>query len=188
MAKYPVSKLVPPRELAQYKNGRIPAHAMREITSGGQMFWRAAIAYNLMWDAAKRSGIILDCSSNPYRTFDQQLELFNRRFAKTKTGRKPVITRTYLGHIWWLKAGYAPCAAPGESDHGWGLAFDVDTTIPGAFEWLCIHAPKWGFTLQSGPRTRWGRRNPNYEPWHWQYVMGDKFTTRVANRLKAAYG
>ncbi len=67
-------------------------------------------------------------------------------------------------------------AAPGYSEHHSGRALDI--TTPGyavleeefehspAFEWLCEHAPGFGFSL-SFPRD-----NPHgviYEPWHWAW-------------------
>lgn len=69
------------------------------------------------------------------------------------------------------KGGLA--AAPGKSNHGWGLAVDLcSSQTSGA---------KWAWILDNGPTFGW--ENPGwakrggsgpFEPWHWEYSKGVK--------------
>jgi zinc D-Ala-D-Ala carboxypeptidase len=63
-------------------------------------------------------------------------------------------------------------AAPGRSNHGWGLAVDlcnVETDNPAAFAWLRENGPTYGWD-----NPQWARRGGvgPYEPWHWEYLPG----------------
>lgn len=51
-------------------------------------------------------------------------------------------------------------AVPGTSQHGWGLAIDVDVNADGQ-AWLRANASRFGF-FEDVPR----------EPWHWEYEHG----------------
>lgn len=65
-------------------------------------------------------------------------------------------------------------AAPGHSEHHTGRAIDIGTSgcdhlteafeETMAFQWLSIHAERYGFTL-SYPRNN--TSGVSYEPWHW---------------------
>ncbi|WP_273651820.1 M15 family metallopeptidase [Cellulomonas fimi] len=67
------------------------------------------------------------------------------------------------------KGGLA--AAPGKSNHGWGLAVDLcQSQTSGA---------KWAWILDNGPafgweNPAWAKRGGSgpYEPWHWEYAKG----------------
>ncbi|WP_200829806.1 M15 family metallopeptidase, partial [Cellulomonas algicola] len=67
------------------------------------------------------------------------------------------------------KGGLA--AAPGKSNHGWGLAVDLcQTQTSGA---------KWAWILDNGPafgweNPAWAKRGGSgpFEPWHWEYAKG----------------
>lgn len=64
------------------------------------------------------------------------------------------------------RAGYA--AAAGTSNHGWGLAVDIDglSGYTAEYWWLRENAPKYGFDNPD-----WARPGGSLsEAWHWEYV------------------
>ena len=128
------------------------------------MWVGAAEAFNRMYDQAATTGIKLR-NIGDYRSFDAQLGLFKQRYALEDLGRKPTVTRTYENATWYLKPGMAPCSTPGKSNHGLGLAIDLDVTSGKVLDWLCANAPTYGFYLQSDDPT-----SPEFEAWHWQYA------------------
>lgn len=52
-------------------------------------------------------------------------------------------------------------AKPGTSNHGWGLAADISTSLMTSTEssWLAANAANWGFV-----------RDVSGEPWHYHYI------------------
>lgn len=63
-------------------------------------------------------------------------------------------------------------AAPGRSNHGWGLAVDlcsVETGNAQVMAWLRENGPTYGWD-----NPQWARRGGAgpYEPWHWEYAPG----------------
>jgi LAS superfamily LD-carboxypeptidase LdcB len=182
--KYPYKKLVLPKALNKQINGRLDKDLLARVNTGGKMFTTAAVAFNAMYDEAKKAGITLR-NIGDYRSFDGQLAMFNDRYSLKDGGRKPQVTRTYQGKTWYLKKGKAPSAAPDPtgkrgSNHGWGLAIDLavedkKSQIKAlaadrkALKWMCVNAPLYGFYLQgSDPKS------PEFEAWHWQYCEGDQ--------------
>lgn len=163
VSKYPYKKLVVPAALQGVENGKIPSKMLASIKCGGQMWSGAAEAFNRMYDQAAMSGIKLR-NVGDYRSYEAQLGLFKQRYALEDGGRKPTVTRTYEGKIWYLKPGMAPCSTPGKSNHGLGLAIDLDVTTAKVLDWLCSNAPAFGFYLQSDDPS-----SPEFEAWHWQY-------------------
>ena len=122
-----------------------------------------------------------------YRSYDQQLSAFQTRMTLNfdpNVNRDPAITRTWNGQTWYLRKGYAPVAAPGTSNHGWGLAIDSaifkDGRILGitsdarVWKWLQDNAVSFGFSWEGA---RPGQ--PGWEPWHIRYVAGDKIPQRI---------
>ena len=162
-SKYPYKKLVVPAALQGVPNGKLSGKILRPVKCGGQMYVEAAEAFNRMYDQASQSGIKLR-NVGDYRSFDAQLGLFKQRYALEDLGRKPQVTRTYEGKTWYLKPGMAPCSTPGKSNHGLGLAIDLDVTTAKVLDWLCANAPTYGFYLQSDDP-----KSPEFEAWHWQY-------------------
>lgn len=80
-----------------------------------------------------------------------------------------------------VKAIYGSKAAtPGTSKHGWGLAFDCETTGKGdgikgfggeIYAWLQKNAPKRGFWNPS-----WAQQTgKNPEAWHWEAVRASRY-------------
>ncbi|MCU1361298.1 MAG: peptidase and DD-carboxypeptidase VanY/endolysin [Ilumatobacteraceae bacterium] len=126
-----------PSELASYGNGRLPPAALESIGQGGHKLyapaaesWKSAVA------AARADGIDLKVTDS-YRSYDQQVDLANRKGLYKDGG---------LG------------ATPGTSNHGWGLAVDIDVSKPSAMAWVKANGYKYGF-VEAVPR----------EPWHWEY-------------------
>jgi LAS superfamily LD-carboxypeptidase LdcB len=56
----------------------------------------------------------------------------------------------------YSNGGYG--AVPGTSNHGWGLAVDIDVTSPSTMAWVRANAYRFGF-VEAVPR----------EPWHWEF-------------------
>lgn len=170
--KYPVKKCVVPKELAKFENGKLPLRVLWPLKGGGKLYKPAAKRYNEMYRAAKKDGVTLLPSARGYRSYVEQLGLFMDRYSDKPTGRVPKVTRTFQGKTWWLKRGKSPCATPGTSNHGYGLAQDIDLSAPNVFPWLFAWAPTYGFYLASKPVLADGSRNPEYEAWHWQWCEG----------------
>ena len=183
MCKTYYKQLIVPAELKAFTNGKIPGDQLGDLSCGGDA-WKgglcggAVFSFNLMFDHAKREGIVLDAVSEGYRSYDRQLALFMDRYQLTPTGRVPEITRTWNGATWFLKQGKSPSASPGTSPHGWALAQDLDVRDRRVYDWLVKWAPKYGWYLQ-GPPTYNGKPNPEYEAWHWQLSDASKPTRRV---------
>jgi zinc D-Ala-D-Ala carboxypeptidase len=126
-----------PPELAGYGNGEIPTAALELIGQGShRLYAPAAEAWKQTVAAAKADGIDLKITDS-YRTYDQQVDL---------AGRKGL----------YANGGLA--AVPGTSNHGWGLAVDVDVTAPATRAWLQANGHGFGFVQQSAR-----------EPWHWEF-------------------
>ncbi len=126
-----------PAELAAYGNGRIPPDALQSIGQGGhRLYAPAAQQWQRMVDAAAAHGVTMQVTDS-YRSYDQQVELAARKGL-------------------YKDGGYA--ATPGTSNHGWGLALDLDTDQGGALAWMKQHGHEFGF-VEAVPR----------EPWHWEY-------------------
>lgn len=54
-------------------------------------------------------------------------------------------------------------AAPGTSNHGIGLAVDLNSSAKGVYSWLSKNAHKFGFV-----------RTVASEKWHWEHRVGWK--------------
>ena len=192
MTTYPVLPIIMPSDLADQKNGKINPALLRDIKApNGKLHHFAATAWNCMQLAAYFDGIELK-HVGAYRPLSEQMALFMNRYSTEKTPRKPQVTRTYLGKTWYLKKGMSPAGVPATSNHGWGLAIDInlasgDINLASGKElqWLLgdgfatSNALKYGFTWQiSDPK------NPNFEAWHLQYVCGDKLPQAVLEAIK----
>lgn len=141
--------------------------------------------------------------ADAFRSYDRQLAVFNVRMSPVyDPATCTTTTRTFNGKTWWLKKGYAPCATPGTSNHGWGLALDVALYDPNRNDgdayagdpvgitsnpavWAAFQrlAPEFGFSWE-------GRSGAIVEPWHIRYVLGDEVAQRTIDveRFLAALG
>ena len=162
-SKYPYKKLVVPAALQGVDNGKLSGKMLRPVKCGGQMWEGAADAFNAMYDQAIQSGIKLR-NVGDYRSYEAQLQLFKQRYSLEDTGRVPKVTRQWDGKTWLLRKGMSPSSTPGKSNHGLGLAIDLDVTTAKVLDWLCLNAPAFGFYLQSDDPS-----SPEFEAWHWQY-------------------
>jgi len=149
----------------------------------------AARAWEALRAVAWRAGVRLSVSGNPYRSYEQQLNLFNQRYTSTYDPGINTLEdkRVWNGVTYYKRIGVAAVAVPGTSNHGWGLAVDTAIDADGdlAFEWppksldqaainwLLANASKYGFSweLQS-------------EPWHIRYVTGDSVPQAVLDYEK----
>lgn len=123
-----------------YRNGQIPAQAMRGIGGGHYMRADAATAFQRM-NAAYRQAFGRNIAiTDSYRPYGAQV-----RLRRTKPGL---------------------AAPPGTSNHGWGLAVDLGGGINrhGTREnnWMKQYARQFGFRPLSGAKGR-------LEPWHWEF-------------------
>lgn len=126
-----------PSGLAAYGNGTIPPGVLEPVGQGGhQLYAPAAESWRQAVADAKAEGIDLRLTDS-YRSYDEQVDLVRRKGL-------------------YADGGYA--AVPGTSNHGWGLAVDVDVNDAATASWMRANAYKYGF-VEAVPR----------EPWHWEY-------------------
>ena len=132
-------------------NGRLDENRLESTGQlGTKAVSAAARAFKAMVAAAAKDGVSIRLSGNrsAYRTFKQQQEIFAT-----------------------ARPGYA--AQPGTSNHGWGLAFDLQDTDLGTKtqKWLWANASKFGIfgPLGSAKKAAAGQF---YELWHWEYRGG----------------
>lgn len=121
---------------AQYANGRVPTQALSPIGDGGhRLAAPAAAAFVDLQAAARRDGVIIGVTDS-YRSYDAQVDVAQRKGLYSQGGL---------------------AAQPGTSQHGWGLAVDLDLDDR-AQAWMRTNAARFGF-VEDTPR----------EPWHWAF-------------------
>lgn len=144
--------------------------------SGELLDYRAAEAYQKMYDAGKADGVTLTPVSG-YRSYSKQKYLYNN------------LVQEYLADGYSQEESEALASTrrmpPGSSEHNIGIAMDigwVDSRFADSSEyaWLCAHADDYGFIL------RYTEENKRYtgvkaEPWHWRYVGVEN-----ASKIKAS--
>jgi LAS superfamily LD-carboxypeptidase LdcB len=159
----PVEPLVVPSTLKKYPNGELPLQLLVAIKPFGFLYRTAAESWTAMKHYAKKDGVILKPTSgmDAYRPLLVQRSVFYQRYTTTELQGRP--TRTYKKQTWWLKPGYAPLAAPGTSNHGWGLAVDI---------WAVGEEDRMDWLLGNHARFGWSWEVQS-EPWHIRYVLGD---------------
>jgi D-alanyl-D-alanine carboxypeptidase len=125
-----------PTDLAAYGNGKIPKTALGQVGTTGHKLWApAAEQLTTMIADAKKDGVTIGITDS-YRSYDEQVDLARRKGLYSQGGL---------------------AAKPGTSDHGWGLATDLDLNGK-ALTWMRANADKYGFD-ENVPR----------ESWHWTY-------------------
>jgi D-alanyl-D-alanine carboxypeptidase len=125
-----------PESLARYGNGKVPENALDRVGNTGHRLWApAAEALESMIAAAARDGVKIGITDS-YRSYAEQVDLVRRKGLYSQGGL---------------------AAKPGTSDHGWGMAADLDLNAK-AQAWMRANGPKFGFH-EDTPR----------EPWHWGY-------------------
>jgi len=164
----PVKRMKITPQLKAWGNGRLPEAELYEIVGGGRLYGPAAFWWNVMAEEARKQKVDLRAVSTGYRSYGRQEALFLQRYSQKPTGRIPKVTRKWNGTTWYLKRGMSPCATPGTSPHGWGLAQDIEVPAR-TYRWMCNNAPKYGFYLQGKSKLPNGKPNPEFEAWHWQF-------------------
>jgi zinc D-Ala-D-Ala carboxypeptidase len=125
-----------PTDLAAYGNGRIPATALERVGATGHKLWApAAESLTRLIADAKRDGVTIGITDS-YRSYDEQVSLARRKGLYSQGGL---------------------AAKPGTSEHGWGMAADLDLNAK-ALSWMRANAARYGFD-ENVPR----------ETWHWAY-------------------
>jgi len=126
-----------PVDLAAYGNGKIPPNALHPVGTTGHKLWApAADSLTTLIADAKRAGVTIGITDS-YRPYAEQVDLAKRKGLYSQGGL---------------------AAKPGTSDHGWGLAVDLDLDSK-AQAWMRANAGRYGF-VEDTPR----------EPWHWAYT------------------
>jgi D-alanyl-D-alanine carboxypeptidase len=134
--KYKLNGKGIPTELAAYGNGKIPANALEKVGSTGHKLWApAAESLTAMIADAKKDGVKIGITDS-YRSYAEQVDVARRKGLYSQGGL---------------------AAKPGTSEHGWGMATDLDLNNK-AQAWMRTHAKEYGF-VENVPR----------EPWHWAY-------------------
>jgi zinc D-Ala-D-Ala carboxypeptidase len=125
-----------PVDLAAFGNGRIPATALGQVGDTRHKLWTpAADSLTRLMADARRDGVTIGITDS-YRPYAEQVDLAKRKGLYSQGGL---------------------AARPGTSDHGWGMAVDLDLNSQ-AQAWMRANGPKYGF-VENTPR----------EPWHWAY-------------------
>lgn len=185
--KYPVLPVIMPSDMAGQTNGDLSPHLLRPLKgTKGSLHHQAATAFNCLQLEAFFQGVDLQSTSSvdTYRSYDRQERTFLRRYSPKPTTRIPVVTRTWQGRRWYLQRGNAPSAAPGTSNHGWGLAIDIAGASGDRLAWMMGSHPffspvlKYGFSWE----VESGR---NAESWHIRYVCGDNPPAAVTLAVQA---
>jgi hypothetical protein len=136
-----------------YSNGQVPADELCALTFAPGHHLRADAAVSLaMLNIAYRSRFGQNlCLTDSYRTLASQASL---------AARKPGLA-----------------ARPGTSEHGMGLAVDfcggVQTYRSQRYDWMRANAPTFGWANPAWAVPPSSRE----EPWHWEYVVGEKRTS-----------
>lgn len=141
------------------RNGQIVSSLMT-VVLGYRMHPAAAVSFIAMRAACfLATGVWLGIS-DAYRPYAEQERVFRARYTPGHTSGI-----RWAGTYWRKRPGQAAAAVPGYSNHGWGLALDINnygSTSGRVFRWLLDHAGAFGWSWATG-------RNVG-EPWHWEYV------------------
>jgi LAS superfamily LD-carboxypeptidase LdcB len=125
-----------PTDLAGYGNGRIPATALEQVGDTRHKLWApAAESLTRMMADAQKAGVHIGVTDS-YRPYAEQVDLARRKGLHSQGGL---------------------AAKPGTSEHGWGMAADLDLNAK-ATSWMKQHGAEHGFV-----------NNVSREPWHWAY-------------------
>jgi len=159
---YPVAPAAIPAWVQPLGNGKVPLDRMIKVAplGAGYLVSEAAAAWRNLQNAASAAGFTLTMTG-AYRSYDQQVQLFNERYSTSNTGGS---SKVWNGTQYWLKPNMAMAAVPGTSNHGWGCAVDTALggyganakTVDSAFlQWALKNAAAngWSWEVQS-------------EPWH----------------------
>ncbi|WP_189669621.1 M15 family metallopeptidase [Promicromonospora soli] len=140
-----------------YANGRIPADVLCPL--------EFAPGHLLRCDAAER---LTALSARFEREFGYPIPLTD----SYRSYEMQIAVRDTKPHL---------AAIPGTSNHGWGLAIDLDDPIAGGsspeYMWLRLHAPDYGWDNPSWAQL--GGAKP--EPWHFEFFAAGSIPNRAIN-------
>ncbi len=165
----PVVPVEVPSALVGQTNGRVDPDVLISTQHNGSvatLVRPASQAFAALVSAAAKDGHLLVPYST-YRSYERQATLFNARYSKVPRAGTDV--KVWNGPTYYKRPNVPTTAAPGTSNHGWGLAIDLRVRRPGeqpiddaAVEWLVANELRFGFSheIQS-------------EPWHIRYWAGD---------------
>lgn len=149
------------RSWGGHRNGQIPASALREpVTTSGQghlLHPKAAAAFDEMNRAYKA-----DMEKSPQNAKEAKKGLqINEAYRTLETQQE------------YYNSG-ATLASPGTSNHGNGLAIDIEVGSEGfqspIYKWLAANAGRYGFVNPAWARDRNHQDWYKDEPWHWEYA------------------
>ena len=125
-----------PADLVGYGNGRIPASALEKVGNTRHKLWApAAEQLTKMIADAEKDGVKIGITDS-YRPYAEQVDLARRKGLYSQGGL---------------------AAKPGTSEHGWGMATDLDLNSK-ALSWMKQNADRYGFV-----------NNVARESWHWAF-------------------
>lgn len=89
------------------------------------------------------------------------------------TIRAVALYRDYAGQVrmkqvWTARGKPNNAARPGTSNHGWGVAEDLDVHLPGVLKWMHANGPKWGWDAPTWAVDGIGTE----ENWHFEFIQG----------------
>jgi LAS superfamily LD-carboxypeptidase LdcB len=133
---YSVNSKGIPTDLEAYGNGKIPASALEQVGTTRHKLWApAAESLTRMISDAEKAGVHIGITDS-YRPYAEQVDLARRKGLYSQGGL---------------------AAKPGTSEHGWGMAADLDLNAK-ALAWVRENGSKYGF-YNTAPR----------ESWHWGF-------------------
>lgn len=180
----PIMPVTKPADLRLAQNGRLTPCQLTSVTFPGvghmSLHPTAARAWSALTVACYAATKLSLSGTGCYRSYDQQLSLFNARYTSTYNPAVNVLTsrRTWLGKRWWLRRGMAPVAVPGTSNHGLGIAVDAGwwagNNLPGLSDIAGVTAKPvgWGWLQNEATKYGWSWELQS-EPWHLRYCAGD---------------
>jgi LAS superfamily LD-carboxypeptidase LdcB len=125
-----------PTDLEAYGNGKIPASALEQVGATRHKLWGpAAEALTRMMSDAERDGVHIGITDS-YRPYTEQVDLARRKGLYSQGGL---------------------AAKPGTSEHGWGMAADLDLDAK-ALAWVRENGAKYGYF-----------NTASRESWHWGF-------------------
>jgi hypothetical protein len=171
-----------------YANGYMPPSIMGALDFKSGAFLRRDAAESLnraRADVLRQTGHALTVRGW-YRTYAEQRSLFLGRYRTTyAVAPEGKVDRRWWDGRWWWRWRLASAAAPGTSNHGWGLA--VDVVGYGAVGNFNASLRRETFPiLQRHGWTDTEGRGAIQEPWH--IVYDPSKDTRPVSRLGASTG
>jgi hypothetical protein len=167
--------LTKPSSLAGLSNGELPDDVLHDVfdadgTKVGRLCPPAARAYQVMVRAAAGDGVDLrpEAADQTFRPLAVQRQIFEARYSVNGHGGDCKTCKD-LGFRCKNTVDTITAACPGQSNHGLGLAVDIDDVkLGGRLAWLEANAKTFGFA--------WELVN---EPWHICYTTGDNVPAAV---------